>query len=356
MTLRKKVFVGSAVYLLLLWVLSSLPLAALVYDFGGIPLCKSNQSNLGWYLATYYGSLFIYPCVVGIFVLIALYLPLTTALMVGLKRERVLMLSGIFIIVTAALISFMEFYASPRAIFEIDPQVLRSNPEGQAFLAYLDPICDPNTKALAGKFDEYQQKIEQLVALGSSFSGAMYHVGVIAQALSFITLFTVFGLFIFFRKATLLRATTYFQSSIFFLLGCAIFYGSIWCLFRLTYRVDGNTLFGQHNTFYADYAIVFLYGIALLVFVLYFELELEKIAKKVSQVAQLLAFIFGIAIIQKGDASYIFGSRASLMNVLALFLLLVFLSVISLAFVIRTRPVLRLARRRRARKRARRAR
>src|SRR5262249_26209087 len=163
-----------------------------------------------------------------------------------------------------ALISLMEFYASPGAIFEIDPQVLLKNSEGQAFVAYLQPICEPNTPFFHGKFNEYQDKIRHLVTLGSSLSGAMYFVGVTGQALSFIILFAVFSLFIFFGKASVLKATPYLQNSIFFLLGCAIFYGSIWCLFRLTYRVDGNALFGQHNTFYADYAIVFLYGAALL--------------------------------------------------------------------------------------------
>jgi hypothetical protein len=146
----------------------------------------------------------------------------------------------------------------------------------------------------------------------------------------------VFVAFIYFPKKEIQKKSPYLGHVIFFVLGYAIFLGSIWCLFRISYRNDMASLLGQNNSFIGDVAIIVLYGVVLAVFVAYFEFDLEKLAKTISQISQFLVFVGGVALVSKEQVHSVFGARASLMNIVVLFLLFVFLSALTLAFLLRS--------------------
>lgn len=149
-------------------------------------------------------------------------------------------------------------------------------------------------------------------------------------------LFVVFLGFLYFRRATVVRAApSYLGERIFFVLGYAVFLGSIWGLFRLSYRRDMLELLAINNPFVSDYLVVALYALALAVFVAYFEFNLEQVAKTISQIGQLLVFVGGAAFVDFGQTDRLFGSRASIVNIFALFMLFLFISALTAAFVLR---------------------
>jgi hypothetical protein len=128
------------------------------------------------------------------------------------------------------------------------------------------------------------------------------------------------------------------RGAIFYILGYAIFLGSIWCLFRLSYRNDMSRLFAVNNPFLGDYAVIGLYLLSLAVWVLYFEFKLDKLAKTLSQIGQLVTVLGGAAFVKFDSAGAFFGTRASFMNILVLTLLFVFVSALVIAFLLRDQP------------------
>jgi hypothetical protein len=94
--------------------------------------------------------------------------------------------------------------------------------------------------------------------------------------------------------------------------------------------------FAINNPFVGDYLTVALYAVALAIFVAYFEFNLEQVAKTISQIGQFLVFIGGAAFVQFKQADNLFGTRASVVNIFALFLLFVFVSALTMAFVLRS--------------------
>jgi hypothetical protein len=78
-----------------------------------------------------------------------------------------------------------------------------------------------------------------------------------------------------------------------------------------------------------------LYALVLAVFVAYFEFNLEKLAKTIAQIGQFVVFIGGVALVHQDEAGTFFGTRASVMNIVVLSLLLIFISALTLAFLLR---------------------
>jgi hypothetical protein len=99
--------------------------------------------------------------------------------------------------------------------------------------------------------------------------------------------------------------------------------------------MEGNQIFSEYNPFYADVAIVVLYFIIWTIYILYFPLGLTSAASKVAPIAQFLLFAGGIASFQVGDTRFFFGSRATVMNIVILILLSLFISIISLVFILK---------------------
>jgi hypothetical protein len=230
-----------------------------------------------------------------------------------------------FYAATTTAIAIFEFAGSPYAVFEVDPQIL----QGHSFIAGLEKACG------GGKFPEYQAQLKELVAAGSSYTRWAYYVGFVAQTLMQNAVFVVFLAFIYFDKAKLIRSAPYLKDAIFYILGYAVFLGSIWCLFRLTHRNEMTVMFGHASRFAGDYAIVALYGVVLMVFIAYFEFGLEKLAKTLAHLGQFLTFALGVVVVNQNQASIFFGRQASIFNIFVLFLLFVFISAITLAFFLK---------------------
>jgi hypothetical protein len=324
MSAKQRLLVYCASYLVAIWVIASIPLASVLHEFGNIALCP--DTSLGWFIATLYGSFFIYPIAIGGLSMAALVLPLATAISLT-RSSNAIYVFGAFYVVTTAIIAGLEFYASPNALFQIPPGSITASP---AFFEGLRIACGGQ------KFAAYGQQLPALIASGRSLTGWLYYVGFVAQVLMQNALFVVFVAFIYYPKREIVRRAPYLQNTIFFVLGYAVFLGSIWCLFRLSYRNDMGNLLAQNNPFGGDYAIIVLYAIVLAVFVVYFEFNLEQLAKTIAQISQLLVFIGGVALANRDQAGTFFGTRASVMNVVALFLLFVFISALTLAFLLRS--------------------
>lgn len=324
MTSKKKILFNCGTYLATVWIVSSIPLAFVLYEFNDIHL-EGCRASLGWFAATLYGSLFIYPVFIGGLSMAALLLPLATTITLAKKsRTTLLVLSG-FYAVTAITVVVFEFVYSPHAVFEVPPGVLRANP---SFVASLEDTCR-NTP-----FTKYQDELRDLVRSGRSYTAWAYYVGFIAQTLMQNALFVVFLAFISFPKKQIVHAAPYLKDTIFYVLGYSIFLGSLWCLFRLTYRNEIAALFGG-NPFGGDYAIVVLYAFVLMVFVVYFEFGLEKLAKTLSHLGQFLVFALGVIAVHYNQASIFFGRQASPGNILVLFVLFLFISAITLALLLK---------------------
>src|SRR5262249_9063514 len=157
-----------------------------------------------------------------------------------------------FYFITTAIVSFLEFYSSPNALFQIPPDSITAAP---GFLEGLRMACNRH------EFTGYQEQLPALIASGRSYTGYVYYFGFVAQALMQNALFIVFVAFIYYPKKEIVKRATYLPKSIFFVLGYAVFLGSIWCLFRLSYRNDMLNLLGQKNPFVGDYGIIALYAI-----------------------------------------------------------------------------------------------
>jgi hypothetical protein len=202
-------------------------------------------------------------------------------------------------------------------------------PVSSQFLTGLASACSGSA------FPGYRTELPALIAAGTSVTGWLYYPGFIAQALMHNALFVVFVASVYFPKRVIAQRAPYLNDAIFFVLGYALFLGSIWCMFRLSYRHDMFNLLRVDNPFFGDWAAIFLYFAVLAVFVTYFQFGLEQLAKTISTIFQFLVFVGGVAYIQFDQADRFFGTKASVLNVIVLFLLFVFLSTLSLAFLLR---------------------
>jgi hypothetical protein len=323
MTAKQKLLVACGAYLAAVWIIAVMPLASVLYEYGNIQLCS--DTSLGWFIATLYGAFFIYPVAIGGLSMAALLLPLATAITLA-RSSRLIYVFLTFYLITTAIIAGLEFHSSPNAVFQMPPETVTGNP---AFFEGLRGACNGD------KFAAYQEQFRALFGTRRSFTNWSYYLGFVAQALMQNALFVVFIAFLYYPKKEIERRAPYLSRVIFFILGYAIFLGSIWCLFRISYRNDMQNLLNQTNPFGGDVAIIVLYGIVLAVFVAYFEFNLEKLAKTISQISQFLVFIGGVALVSKEQAHSFFGARASIMNIVVLFLLFVFISALTLAFLLR---------------------
>jgi hypothetical protein len=106
----------SAIFLLLVWIASLIPLASVLIEF---PMLACDSNRVGWFFARYWGSLFIYPPFLSCFALSAAYVPATTAVMYGLINRFYLITALTFMVLIVAVVCFVEFSDSPFAPFEI---------------------------------------------------------------------------------------------------------------------------------------------------------------------------------------------------------------------------------------------
>jgi hypothetical protein len=318
---RRLLFCGG--YLGLIWLIAVLPLVSILVEYN-IPLCSG--TSLGWFFATLYGSFFIYPVTIGGLCMAALVLPLATLFSIRKSNTERMVLIGFYIFSTLALCA-LEFLASPDAPFQVPPSRMIGTP---GFLGGLQDACRGTP------FTSLKANQPSITVATQSYTGWIYYVGFTAQVLMQNALFVVLLAFLYFPRTKVVRNAPYLGDKIFFILGYAIFLGSIWCLFRLTYRRDMMDLFTINNQFVGDYLIVALYAIALAVFVAYFGFNLEQVAKTISQIGQLVVFIGGAAFVQFKQADHLFGTRASIVNIFALFMLFIFVSALTMAFVLRS--------------------
>jgi hypothetical protein len=333
---KDKIVFLCAIYLAVIWILACLPLASVLIEYRDIVLCADAALRpdpsvapgppLGWFLATLYGSFFIFPVTIGALAMVALVLPLSTVVsLTSGQRSGYVLLA--FYVATTAVICLLEVHSSPNAIFQLPPNIIFSQP---TFLTGLNKaVC------LGQKFVNYRNQLGALIPLGHSVTGAVYYVGFAALTLMQNALFTVFIAFIYLRRDAITRKAPYLQGVIFFILGYALFLGSIWCLFRLSYRNDMLNLFATTNPFAGDYGVVALNVVVLAVWVLYFQFNLEQLAKTFAQIGQLAAVVGGAAVVHFDSAGTFFGTRASVVNILALTLLFFFITALVAAFLLR---------------------
>jgi hypothetical protein len=321
---RNKVVFSCAACLAAVWLVACLPFVVVLVEFSRVSLCPDGR--LGWFIATLYGSFFVFPVFIGGLLAVALVLPLATTVTLARGKRSGTVLLGFFI-VTSALICALDFAFSPGALFEVRPDVIAAHP---AFLAGLRAAaCQDQT------FRDYSSQIAPLLALGRSWTGLVYYPGFAALTLLQNTLFVVLAAFIFFKRDVIELRAPYLKGAVFYILGYAMFLGSIWCLFRLSYRNDMPRLFALNNPLAGDYAIIGIFLLSLAVWVLYFEFNLEKLAKTVTQISQLVAVVGGAALVKFDTGGAFFGTRASVMNILVLTLGFVFVSALVAAFLLR---------------------
>jgi hypothetical protein len=324
MRATQRITIFCAAYLIVIWIVAILPVVSVMLEYGPISLCDG--TSLGWFIATLYGSFFIYPITIGGFAMAAVYFPLVAVLSVRRSEMTTYVFLG-FYVLTTVVICALEFSAEPGALFQVPASIISARP---TFLNGLAKACSGLT------FPDYQREMRGLIGAETSVTGWLYFPGFVAQALMHNTLFVVFVASVYLPKRTIVQRAPYLNNSIFFVLGYALFLGSIWCLFRLSYRHDMFNLLHVENPFFGDWAVIVLYFAVLAVFVVYFQFGLEQLAKTISTVFQFLVFIGGVAYIQFDQADRFFGTKATVLNVMVLFLLFVFLSALTLAFLLRT--------------------
>jgi hypothetical protein len=185
MTTKENRAAFAAIFLISTWIASVLPLPILIYEFGNISFCEGT-TTVGHYLATYYGSMYVYPISIGVFFMLALYVPFS-ATVERITRAHILWIGGLILALTVGGLCLVEFIGSPSAIFEISPEVLRA-PQGQSFLAKYGDFCKAPL-AQKHNFVAEQRDIDGLISLGKSYSAYVYYVGVAGGVTAQLTLF-----------------------------------------------------------------------------------------------------------------------------------------------------------------------
>src|SRR5262245_9225478 len=261
-----RIYAASAAILFGLCAISLLPLLVLFLEFHG-EFC--NQPYW-FYIAKFYGSYFLFP-IFGVLSAAFLVPPFATLWLIlkedanKLIQRRVLYVWVGIVIAASAL----EFTGSSHAIFEVSPRAL-DTAEGQKFYNNLKTICTP-TFAYKGKYDgspvSYQSELVKALSVpgGRSYSGYVYFVAVPAQAALLVALLCGFGLIAYFKKPYITEFLArehlnWEKNNVFLLFGLALSIGSIWCLYRISYRLDNVELFGSsNNPLFADYVVLYLY-------------------------------------------------------------------------------------------------
>jgi uncharacterized membrane protein len=324
------VYAASAAILFGLCAISLLPLLVLFLEFHG-EFC--NQP-FWFYIAKFYGSYFLFP-IFGVLAAAFLVLPFATLWLIskhesnkGIRRRVVYTWVGLVLVVSA-----LEFTGSPHAIFEVSPQALRSA-DGQKFYTNLKTICTPSF-AYKGKYDgapdSYQSELSKALSADRSYSGYVYFVALPAQAASLIALLCGFGLIAYFKKPYITsflahEGLNWEKNNIFLLFGLALSIGSLWCLYRISYRIDNIDLFGSsNNPLFGDYVVLYLYLLVLAIYVAFVGFDLEKIAKTTSQLAAAAAVVGLSLAAPSGFAGHFFGVQASVQNIGAVLIVLLIL-------------------------------
>jgi hypothetical protein len=337
---------SASLYLLVLWVVASIPLASILWEFRDLPMCSgAAATTVGWEQARYYGSFFVYPPFIGPFLVMALACPLATALnklraSIAGRRTRDKWFAYACIAILAfgiVVLSIMEFTGSPDAIFQIRPEDLASA-DGRVFLDRLKPFCEAADESLKNGFDAYQGQIARFLEHGTSRTSMWYHIGFVASAALHLTLFVTLAVFLFIGRENIPKWAICAPKSEQFLLGAAIFFGAVWCFFRLTYRVETYRIFASIPGFLGDLGIVGLYIFAFALFAMFIWLDLDRLAARTSVIINFTVWLIGcisISIPALGVVTDIFGSHTSVLNLVVLQLLILFLGFLSVAPMLR---------------------
>jgi hypothetical protein len=165
------------------------------------------------------------------------------------------------------LISALEFLGSPNAIFEISPTAFDS-PDGQNIYQRLETICGANSPYRNHYADLFQSDLARLVAREKSYLSYVYFIAVPAQVGLHISLLSAFMVIVYFRKqyiTTVLDAwrSPWLKQNFFVVFGLALIIGAIWCLYRISYRIDNNVIFGNNNPLYGDYIAFGIYFVVI---------------------------------------------------------------------------------------------
>ncbi len=333
------IFRATAIFLFVICVISLLPLVVLVFEFGDSAFCGEAVWS---YVAKLYGSYFIFP-IFGVIVAVFLFYPLAIALMILREYRQPLIYIAAFWLVFTVGLSAIEFFGSPRAVFEVAPQTFHSA-QGELIYGKLATICAPETFAYKMKFDAYQKDLDDLVKAGRSYSSYVYYVAIPAQVGLHSTLLCVFLLIIYLKKPFIdnylsQQGFNRLRANFFLCFGLALSLGAVWCIYRLSYRFDHALAFGgmdQTNKLYVDYLIFGLYFVVIAIYIVFAGLDLEKTAKTMSQIALVVGVLGFSAAVPTGYASAFFGTKASIFNFIGMFILLLIL--IALGLLIGTPP------------------
>jgi hypothetical protein len=323
----------AAVALFALSAISLLPLLTIYWEFRGIPFCNEAY----WaYIAKFYGSYFLFP-IFGILVAAFLIIPCAVfAAILRDKRHRSVLAYVVgFWVGLIAIASAIEFTGSPNALFDASPKSIASD-DGKVFFDHFKTICSDQF-AYKNHYDLYQTELHKAATAGPSLSGYVYYLAVPAQIALLAAVLSVFFLIIYFRKTFiegyLSQARLRWEANNFFLLyGMALIVGSIWCLYRISYRVDNNSYFGANNNLLADYLVFGLYFLIVAIYIVFAGFDMEKLAKTGSQLSSALAVIGLSLTAPSGIIVYFFGLKASLQNFFAILVALLILVAVGLIF------------------------
>jgi hypothetical protein len=331
----------AAAFLFTISAISLVPIVVLAIEFRGRTFC---DQPLWAYIAKLYGSYFIFP-VFGMIAAICLVIPFAIILMIlSLQNFRwILRLAVYFWIAFVVLASSIELFGSPRAVFEVAPRAFDAR-QGVTVYEKLSTICRPQF-AYASHFDTYQADLQNLLQdkNNRSFSGEIY-LGVIPfQIALHATLLSVFLLAIYLKKPLIDKflATAgleWVRSNFFVVFGLSLIIGSIWCIYRLSYRIDQARAFGgehpflQNNPLLADYLIFGLYFIVVTLYIIFAGFDLEKVAKTSAQVAAAAGVLGFSAVAPLGYTSQFFGIDASIWDFIGMVVVLLILIALGLLF------------------------
>lgn len=310
-------------FLWVLWVVSALPLASLIFEFND---CLDECMREGWYYAKLYSHFFLYPVTFGFFSTLFLTLPWLHALRnlwslprgSRLRVAAFLMASVVFIV---GFISYMEFSEAPNtlAIWAVKRDVLSdgNNQKVLAAKAVLEKKCrstDWKTSDIVkGKFG----KLKELHNESKSITQVFYYFGFVSMTTLFAVLFAVVII-----TTALNKASTNAGVGI---LSAATVFASFWALIRFGYLDEKIDLYGEG----ADSLLIFNYFVFGAFIVLYFHLITAYWAK-FRPYDKFVKFLLGVAtsVIAALDVLMpeliirIFGSRSSAATYVAAILLL----------------------------------
>ena len=318
--------------------ISLLPLSTLYLEFAGLMFCGASYWT---YIAKFYGSYFLFP-IFGVLAAAFLLRPLAVLWLIldhdAFKRVFRYALGGVVALVAIA--SFLEFSGSPNALFEVSPASLKQG-DGKLFFNHFQTACSEQF-SYKGKYDgaadSFQSELAKAKAGGLSYSHYVYYLAFPVQAGFLALLLACFFIIIYLRKSFIDqflsdRKMNFDRNNLFAMFGLALVIGSIWCLYRLSYRIDNDNLFGSgNNPLYADYVVFWLYFSIIVIYIILAGFDLEKLAKTAAQVAGAAA-VLGLSLAApKGVTDYFFGVRASIQNFVAAFVLVVILIGIGLVF------------------------